>query len=252
MQEYVGDWRSMDQRLTRLEHDARQSRLAMEADGPANTKTSERAEGAATSVQAMHGDRCSATRVDPDPKTNSISFGVMAEPLDLPCREDVLIKDGAAAPKSCLPSLEMRTTTTAGGLLPTGEISTATKTTFNKSPLRLYSTEEMNSKKTNLWTSVPSAWYDSSFWTRLLPPPVGVIKTKSMQNRTFDPGGSQGRLRAYTFLGTWHALLCGEVMHVGAAGRGCSVFRRKKGVPYLRHTYCGQSILFLRYGFFKK
>ena len=31
------DWKSMDQRLTRLEHDARQPRLAMEADRPANT-----------------------------------------------------------------------------------------------------------------------------------------------------------------------------------------------------------------------
>ena len=34
----------------------------------------------------------------------------------------------------------------------------------------------------------------------------------------FDPGGSQGRLRACPFLGTWRALLCGEVMRVGAAG----------------------------------
>ena len=37
MQEYVEDWSSTDQRLVRLEHDARQSRLAMEADGRANT-----------------------------------------------------------------------------------------------------------------------------------------------------------------------------------------------------------------------
>ena len=39
MDEISEDGRSMDQRLTRLEHDARQPRLAMEADGPANTKT---------------------------------------------------------------------------------------------------------------------------------------------------------------------------------------------------------------------
>ena len=39
-----------------------------------------------------------------------------------------------------------------------------------------------------------------------------------MQNRTFDPGGSQGRLRACPILGTWRALLCGEVVRVGAAG----------------------------------
>ena len=35
---------------------------------------------------------------------------------------------------------------------------------------------------------------------------------------TFDPGGSQGRLRACQLLGTWRALLCGEVVRVGAAG----------------------------------
>ena len=27
----------------------------------------------------------------------------------------------------------------------------------------------------------------------------------------FDPGGSTGRLRACPFLGTWRALLCGEL-----------------------------------------
>ena len=140
---------------------------------------------------------------------------MMAEPPDLPCREDVLVEDGAAAPKSCL---EMRTTA-AGGLLPTGEVSTATKTTFNKSTLRLYATEEMNSKDNKLWTSIPSAWYDSSFWKLLAAPSCRrVIEAKSGQNRTFDPGGSQGRLRACPFLGTWRTLFCGEVMRVGATG----------------------------------
>ena len=33
----------------------------------------------------------------------------------------------------------------------------------------------------------------------------------------FDPGGSKGRLRACPFLGTWRALLCGEVMRVEGA-----------------------------------
>ena len=37
----------LEKRLTRLEHGARQPRLAMEADGPANTKNRERTEGAA-------------------------------------------------------------------------------------------------------------------------------------------------------------------------------------------------------------
>ena len=40
----------LEKRLTRLEHGARQPRLAMEADGQADTKTRERTEGAATAV----------------------------------------------------------------------------------------------------------------------------------------------------------------------------------------------------------
>ena len=45
----------LEKRLTCLEHGARQPRLAMEADGQADTKTRERTEGAATAVQAMSG-----------------------------------------------------------------------------------------------------------------------------------------------------------------------------------------------------
>ena len=130
------------QRLASLEHNAQQPRLAMEADGPADTKTRECTEGAAKAVQAMYGDSFSASRVDPGPKTNSTSFGVKADPPALPCRDDVLIEKGAAAPKSCLSPLEMRTTSAAGGFLPTGKPSTATKTTFNQPPLWLYSIEE--------------------------------------------------------------------------------------------------------------
>ena len=57
LDEMAEDWRNMDQRLTRMEPDVRQPRLAMEADGQANTKTRERTEGAASTVQAKHGDR---------------------------------------------------------------------------------------------------------------------------------------------------------------------------------------------------
>ena len=141
----------MNQHVARLDQDARQPRLAMEADGPADTKTRKRTEGAAKAVQAKHGDSCTAQRVQDGPKI-STCFGVMAEPPALPCRDDVGIKNGAAAPKSCLSPLEMRTTSAADGLLPTGKISTATKTTFNKPPFRLYLTEETSSKETNLWT----------------------------------------------------------------------------------------------------
>ena len=121
------DLRSMNQRLASLEHDARQSRLTMEADGPADTKTRERTEGAATLVQAMHEDSFSVYRVDPYPMC-STSLGVKVEPPALPCRDEVGVENGAAAPKSFLSPLEMRTTTAADGLLPTGKASTATIT----------------------------------------------------------------------------------------------------------------------------
>ena len=222
-----GDDRGTDQLEASQEQDARQPRLAMEADGPANTKTHERTEGGATAVQAMPGDSCSATRVEPGSRTNSTSFGMKAEPLALPCRVGVMVESGDAALKSCLPSLEMRSPTAAGGLLPTGKISTATKITFNKLPLRFYLTEQTNPKETSLWTSVPSAWYDSSFWrNKLLAAPScrRIMETKPMQNSTFGSGGSEGRFRACPFLGSWRALLCGEVIRNEAAGWGCSVF----------------------------
>ena len=135
----------MEKRLTRLEHGARQPRFAMEADGPANTKTQKRTEGAATAVQAMRGDSCvTAQNVQDGPKT-SITFGMEAEPPDLSCRkEDVLIEDGATTSKSCLPSLEVRSPTAASGLVPTGEASIASETTSNEPLLRFYEIEEMN------------------------------------------------------------------------------------------------------------
>ena len=156
----------------------------MEADGPANTKTRERTEGATTAVQGMHGDSFSACRVDPGPKSNSISLGMMAKPPALPCRDDAVVESGDAVPKSCLPSLEMRITTAAGGLLPTGKTSTAT-TTFNESPLRLYATEETNSEEVYCKkTSTPYVSYDSSFWNLLAVSSCRrVIETKSGQSR---------------------------------------------------------------------
>ena len=216
--------RETDQRLASLEHDARQLRLPMKEDEQVDTKTRERTEGAATTVQAMHGDSRFANRVDPN-LMYSTSFGDdCTGPPAPPCSgKNALVDDGAAAPKSCLPPVEMRTTTTAGGLLPTGKTSTATKITFNQPPLRLYSTE-----KTNLWTSTISVSYASSFFwkNKLLAAPFcrKVIETKFGQNRMFDPGGSQRRLRACPFLGTWRALLFGEV-YVRVV-RGCSVLWR--------------------------
>ena len=155
--------RLLEQRLASLEQDARQLCLTMEADGPADARPRERTEGAATVVQAMHEDSFSASRVDPGPKTNLTSLGVKAQPSAFHCRDDVLVDNGAAAPKSCFLPLEVSTTSAAGGLLPTTKTYTATKTTFNQPPLWLYLTEE-----TNLWASILSAWYASTFRRNIL------------------------------------------------------------------------------------
>ena len=166
LDEISGETRVIDQHITSLEHGARQPPFAMEADGTANTKTRERTEGAATAVQAMRGDSFSACRVEPGPNTNSTSFGVKAEPPALPCRDDVVVESGDAAPKSCLPSLEMRSPTAAGGLVLTGKASTTTETNFYQPSLRFYSAEETdseaNSKEIHLRTLTPYVSYDSS------------------------------------------------------------------------------------------
>ena len=187
MDEILDEMRGMDQHVTSLEYGARQPRLAKEADGPANTKTRERTEGTATAVQAMCGDGFSTRQVEPGPNTNSTSFGVKAEPSVLPCRDDVVVESGDAAPKLCLPSLEMSSPTAAGGLVPTGEASTATETNFNQPPLRFHSTEETDSeassKETNLRTSTQYVSYDSSVFEKsnLLPAPsdLRVVETKT-------------------------------------------------------------------------
>ena len=144
------EMRKMDQHVTRLEHEARQPRLAMEEDGPADTtKTRERTERAATAVQAMRGGCFSARRVEPGPTTNSTSFGVKAGPPALPCRDNSVVESGAAAFESCLPTMEMRPSTAAGGLVPSGEASKASETTSNQPPLRFCSTEETDLETKN-------------------------------------------------------------------------------------------------------
>ena len=170
----------------------------------------------------MHGDSCTTGQKVQDGPQTSISFGVMVEPLDLPCRDDDVVESGDAAPESCLPPLEMRSLTAAGGLVPTGETSTATKTTVDKPLLQSYSNEEENSKKKKLRTSTPYVSYDSSAFQESNLPAAPyyrrVVEKKSRQNRTFDPGGSQGHPHACPFLGSWRALVCSEVIRAGAAG----------------------------------
>ena len=141
--------------------------------------------------------------MEPGPNTNSTSFGVKAEPPALPCRDDVVVESGPAASELCLPSTEMRSSTAAGGLVPAGEASKASQTTLNEPPLRFCSTEETDLEPNCKKTSTPYASFEnSSFFWRLLAAPYcrSVVDTKSRQNRTFDPGGSRGHLRACTFL----------------------------------------------------
>ena len=163
--------RRLEQHLLSQEQDARQPRLAMEADGQVSTKTLERTEGTATAVQAMRGDCLPARRVEPGPTTNSTSFGVKAEPPALPCRDDSVVEYGAAAFESCLPSMEMRPSTAAGGLVPIADASKASETTLNEPPLRFCLTEETDLKVKSSWTSVPSASYSSSSFRRLFATP---------------------------------------------------------------------------------
>ena len=73
--------RLLEQLSECLEHEARQPRPAMEADGQASTKTRERTEGAAKAAQAMRGDCFSARRVEPGPTTNLTRFGTSRSPL---------------------------------------------------------------------------------------------------------------------------------------------------------------------------
>ncbi|CAN0376329.1 unnamed protein product [Ascophyllum nodosum] len=165
------------QRLAGLEQEARQPRLAMEADGQADAKTCERTEGAAKAVQAIYGDSFSASQVDPDPMC-STSFGVKVKPPALPCRDDVLVENGAAAPKSCLSPLEMRSPISAGGSLPAGEASTTTSITFYQPRLGFYPTEETHSEKNSTQYAL---YYNNSFWLNQLPAPSWrkVIQTTS-------------------------------------------------------------------------
>ena len=180
----------------------------METYWQAGTRTRERTEGAATAVQAMRGDYFSACRVEPGLNTNSTSFGVKAKPPPLPSRDDVVVECGAAASESCLPSLKMRSSTSASGLAPTGKASTASETTSNEPLLRFYESEKMNpegdSKMEDSWILTSSASYDSRSFLRLFAALYchRVVETKSRQNRTFDPGGSRGHLRACSFLGS--------------------------------------------------
>ena len=204
LEEFKDDMRGVNQRLASLEQDARQPRFATKADVTADKKTRERIEGPAAAVQAKHEDSCSAKKIQAD-SMSSTSFGKRAAPPALPRRDDVLVDIGAAVSKPCLSPVEMGTQTAAGGLLPTGKISTATMVIFQQLPLGFCLTKEIKSRTSNQYVMDYN-----SFWK------LKVLKTKLGQTLVFDPVSCTGHLRAYPLLGAWRALLGREVLRLGA------------------------------------
>ena len=173
----------------------------------------------------MRGDSCTAEQKVQDGPQTSITFGMEVKPPDLPCREDVLVQGGDAAPRSCVPSLEMRSPTAAGGLVPTDEASTATETTSNEPLLRFYAAEEMNpeddskEKIHGLQLHPPRTTAAASGDYCLLP----HTATRSLR---LNPGKMELLIQAVHeatsasahFWGLWRALVCGEVVRAGVAG----------------------------------
>ena len=144
--------RAKNHRLAGLEHEARQPRLAMEADVETDKKTGKRTEGATSTDRAKHsGDSSSTRRVDNGP-TSLTSFGKIAEPPLAPetCIGDALVNKGAEAPKPHLPPVKVRMlSSAAGGLLPAGTASTAMSTLFPPPSLwNFCPTEDMNFRTT--------------------------------------------------------------------------------------------------------
>ena len=160
-------------------------RLAMKADVTADKNTRKRTEIATTANRVKHFGDSSSAQVDPNPMCLT-SFGDdSTKPLALRRKEDALVDKGAAAPKPFLSPAEMRTPTAAGGLLPAGAASSATRTNFYQPSLWFCPTEEIN-----LRTSVQYATMYRSFWK------LEVLQTTASQTLVFDPSGSTGHLRA--------------------------------------------------------
>ena len=121
----------------------------MAADLTPDTNTRKRTEDAAED-RAKHGNKSSFAQVDHVPMCLT-SFGDdSTEPPTLPLRDDALVNKGAVAPKPCRSLVEMRTLTTAGGLLPAGTASMATRTIFHQPSLwNFCPTDEMNLRTTS-------------------------------------------------------------------------------------------------------
>ena len=166
--------RETRQRIASLEQNARQPRLVIEAVAQADTETRERTEGATKAVQAMHGDSCFANRVESNPMCSTRFGGDSTGPPALLCsRDDALVGNGAAAPKSYLSPLAMRSSTAASSSLPASMTTTATRTTFHQLPLRFCQTEETSLRTSILYVSYFSnfGWINNQqglFWPRVI------------------------------------------------------------------------------------
>ena len=119
--------RASSQRLEGLEHEARQPLYAPEAD------------------------------VEPDTKTPKRTGKAAADQI---CRDDAVVDEGAEAPKPFLSSGEMRTTTSACCLLPTGTASTAMGAIFTRLRFSRGLSEETKERtgRTNFKQFAPTSW----------------------------------------------------------------------------------------------
>ena len=195
--------------LLSQEHYARQPRYDIEANGPANTKTQERTEGAAKkAVKAMRGDSCNAEQMVQDGPKTSIIFGVEAGPPDLPCWEDVLVEERAlrrpsrvSHPWRFAHHNSRRWLSSHRRILHSHGDHLQRATSSVLSDRGDESRGGLKDGKLTDFNSIRLVRQHSNFW-RLLAAPYcrRVVETKSWQNRTFDPGGSRGHLRSGGFL----------------------------------------------------
>ena len=137
----------------------------------------------------MNGDSVSA-RVDGG-LTDLTSFGIIAEPSapENPIG-NAQVNNGAEAPKSHLPPMEVRMQSSAAcGLLPTGTASIATRTIFLPPPPSwiLGDKTKKRTSRTNFNQFAFPCWRK-------------VLEKKSRQTLAFDPGGCTDRLRVCPFL----------------------------------------------------
>ena len=229
-----------NKRLAGPEQEAQQSRLATEADVTSEKKTRERPEGAAAAVQAKHGVRCSAKRVQAGP-TSSTSTGMKAEPPALPPRDSVLVNIGAAAPKPCLSPVEMPTLTVTDSLLPTGKTSTATTTIFHQLPFWFCLIKEVTSRISQYATDYSSFWKlkvldtieaNSGFRSRrLYRSPTRLSVLGSVAHVSLKEGFSSGRRmvpKAAALFGKWMT----RSRHLAGEAQ----------TNHLRRAYCGRSL----------